>query len=107
MEAASLRGPNLYVLRVERLEERIGHIMDSPDIGACNYRQRDFGTRAGIWSQNEMPQRGSSQEWEGRGRDSGQISSQVEETIEKVFLMGQENKNKTNQKAKQSTANYF
>lgn len=52
-----------------------------------------------------MPQRGSSQEWEGRGRDSGQISSQVEVTIEKVFLMGQENKNKTNQKAKQRKAN--
>lgn len=44
-EAASLRGKNLYVFQVERLEEGIGHIMDSPDICTYNYRQRSFRTR--------------------------------------------------------------
>lgn len=87
MEAAFLRGPNLNVLQVERLEEWIGNIMDSPDI--CSYSYREVSeSEAGIWSKNEMPQGGSSQEWEGKGRDSGHISSKEGETIEMVFLMG-------------------
>lgn len=87
-ETASLRGKNLYVFQVERLEEGIGHIMDSPDICTYIIDREVSEPQAGIWSQNETPQGGNSQEWEGRGRDSGQISSKVEETIEKIFLMG-------------------